>query len=499
MRLFQIRYVGGYNTSSYSRELRQSFEGNLNYYLSYAAAEASIPPLSDQDIYENSTYDENIHFAVVEVEITPQEIYNYLWNMGDVDTYPAEGYYPHKNYWVAERWYGAYHRYMRGEHKVHVFADDRRLVEFFNTESRRVETMKPGKYLKKYYGDVLNDRQIAFMAEFWMTGERPKITATVKFATTEQEILRVYNEGPRSCMRGSNGVIAYAAGDLAIAYIDEDGRPRARALCWPEKKIYGRVYPNVENYEDDGFESMEEAEQYKQALANKLREDGYVSIQEKPDGFDGARLLARNLPGRDGQNGYVHMPYLDNQLAFEFDEEGRQFRLKADGPLSATGTGGWVRLFEAHCTVCGVKHVADDNQRNTVLRNYSEYENGAENVARVCSACKDSNVFTKCEATERNFLNEGNTFTKIYNSPSGDPQVVIMDYAVRNGWQSATGKWYYNYSADPVYVDNQKYHRQEVVHSRMLRRYFLNEEERRKAEAEYKPMENKIVPFVLVA
>lgn len=108
--------------------------------------------------------------------------------------------------------------------------------------------IKPGKYLAQFYGDVFDAPTIAKMAaEFSRDfGEGIKLL----FATTEDEIEDVYENGPNSCMAKSVGyfessihpVRVYAAGDLAVAYIKRNGDITARALCWPSKKVYGRVY-----------------------------------------------------------------------------------------------------------------------------------------------------------------------------------------------------------------------------------------------------------------
>ncbi len=114
------------------------------------------------------------------------------------------------------------------------------------------------------------------------------------FADTADDIERVYLNGPRSCMShpaasydsDEHPVRVYAAGDLSIAYLvakDEDSEHiTARSVCWPEKKIYSRVYG------DD-------------KLARMLESAGYGE-----GSLDGAKV-ARIPAGR----GFV-MPYVDS-------------------------------------------------------------------------------------------------------------------------------------------------------------------------------------------
>jgi hypothetical protein len=119
------------------------------------------------------------------------------------------------------------------------------------------------------------------------------------FARTEDEIEDVYLRGPDSCMSHPQSdyrspfhpVRVYAAGDLAIAYIerkrrtDVSGRVTARTICWPEKKIYNTIYgDNVR------LSPLLEKLGYKRAECYK---------------FDGAKLLKKKHLGQ------VVVPYVD--------------------------------------------------------------------------------------------------------------------------------------------------------------------------------------------
>jgi hypothetical protein len=84
----------------------------------------------------------------------------------------------------------------------------------------------------------------------------------VFFATTPEEIREVYNNYDEnisalagSCMRHNmkhflapqHPCEVYGAGDLAIAYRKNDkGKTIERALCWPEKKLYSRMYSSTD-------------------------------------------------------------------------------------------------------------------------------------------------------------------------------------------------------------------------------------------------------------
>lgn len=72
----------------------------------------------------------------------------------------------------------------------------------------------------------------------------PRRQHVFKYAKTQEEIIRVYRFGPHSCMKGRVSVAAYAKGDLAVAYLThiKSGRIVARAVVWPKKGLYWRMY-----------------------------------------------------------------------------------------------------------------------------------------------------------------------------------------------------------------------------------------------------------------
>jgi hypothetical protein len=151
--------------------------------------------------------------------------------------------------WANEPWFK---RESTKDHFAHVGVKDESKLAYTETEAKGaadVQTqIKPGRYLRAYYSDTLNDDAITHWATTYaaMYGG-----AELSFAKTADEIEHVYLNGPDSCMSHDPDdysspylpVRVYAGFDLAVAYCtDEDGRIQARALCWPERKRYGRVY-----------------------------------------------------------------------------------------------------------------------------------------------------------------------------------------------------------------------------------------------------------------
>lgn len=111
-----------------------------------------------------------------------------------------------------------------------------------------------------------------------------------KIAKTAKEIIEVYRVGPPSCMKGSKAVGAYEGPDLAVAYMQNKKTKEivARAVVWPKKRLYFRVY------------GKERKLYYKLKLENSLHRRGY-----KNGRLAGARINQKyGVPAIDGCHGY---------------------------------------------------------------------------------------------------------------------------------------------------------------------------------------------------
>ncbi len=92
------------------------------------------------------------------------------------------------------------------EHYAHVSTADPSKIAYtpsgkHGAADRQVR-MKPGKYLNKYFGDVLTAAQIAsFAGKFAEANEQHEL----HIAEEPDECARVYIDGPRSCMGGGGG------------------------------------------------------------------------------------------------------------------------------------------------------------------------------------------------------------------------------------------------------------------------------------------------------
>lgn len=155
--------------------------------------------------------------------------------------------------WHNIGWFALHQRTLK--HYAHVSKKQRDKIAFTESAEKGaadVQTlMRPGRYLKQFYSHALTDASIKQMdAEFAALFEEVEL----KFAKTATEIEWVYRHGPGSCMSYDRGhwsglgtahhpVEPYGDSDLQVAYtVKRDKRVSARAVVWPEKKIYGRVY-----------------------------------------------------------------------------------------------------------------------------------------------------------------------------------------------------------------------------------------------------------------
>lgn len=172
--------------------------------------------------------------------------------------------------WEGSSWWGAV-RHIHGHHYPHVSRSMPGMVAYTESPDKGMDNkqtqIKPGRYLEKYFAEILKvyGLSIKSLATQYEKDYRPR---KVHFATTEDEVQRVYEKGPHSCMSDRphrvkhgwgwpvpgawpNGVHACRAyitdeDGLQVAYLtssdEPGGRIEARALVWPKKKTHSRCY-----------------------------------------------------------------------------------------------------------------------------------------------------------------------------------------------------------------------------------------------------------------
>jgi hypothetical protein len=209
------------------------------------------------------------------------------------------------------------------------------------------QTVVPiNRYLARYFGDRLRSEEIAKISALYTA---PEHTLTIgndaqafRFAYSDQEV-KSESSMHYSCMRYTKHYFGtpchpaetYAAGDLAIAYIvcpDDSAKVIARALIWPDKLRFVRVY---------GID-----ETIRVALAQMLEDRGYC----RADDWRGARIRAVEFGGK------VVVPYIDGEItSLEYDDDDDVMTVSRHGSVDGSSTRGWAhsnsgRISCGHCS-----------------------------------------------------------------------------------------------------------------------------------------------------
>jgi hypothetical protein len=183
---------------------------------------------------------------------------------------------------------------IRFPYYAHVSLADEGKIALYNSvddlRRGRVIRIKPGKVFRRCIDNSYKDSIVASVTNMY---NKYINTPELLWARTADEIEYVYQKGPRSCMGGKEGSEAsiisqihptrvYATDDLAVAYIERDGKITARALVNEIDDQYNRIYGNDVQ------------------LSSLLEEAGY-----REGNFDGCRVKKLY------ENGLELMPYMD--------------------------------------------------------------------------------------------------------------------------------------------------------------------------------------------
>lgn len=338
-----------------------------------------------------------------------------------------DGTYTHPRFAETQWWQNRSDTLRR--HYAHVSLDDPSMIAFTESDQKgardRQTRMRVGRYLTRFFSDVLSEREIAFIAKWQTTGTldtgfHDEGKYPLRFAETGSEITDVYANGPASCMQGEDAVRVYGAGDLAVAYLanETDNGKRsvtARALVWPARKHVGRIYPTPDSYYADEYVSRDEAQAAYDALLNRLLAMGYTTEDQKRGGFNGARLKKIDAGGYGSR--YV-MPYLDR--GYMVNDGNNHFTMHINGQYLADSTDGEIEIEDrlAHCDNCEDSFDPDD--AITVYTRWSP-SYGARGAQTWCLNCAEDHAFY-CVATHKNYGNDSGV-------PLADGEIVVQDWA----------------------------------------------------------------------
>lgn len=226
----------------------------------------------------------------------------------------------------------------------------------------RQTRMRPGKLLRR----LLPDEPEVVIQAVSTAYTQGTALYEVRFADTREEIRRVYEEGPNSCMSKCADAYetwgdihpseVYAGPDTKLAYIqDFSGNITARAIVVPSKKAWVRMYGNSAGLEP------------------ALRTLGYGQDSEA---LEGCRLL---LLKRGSE---VICPYLDGDYGRVTESDG--YLVIGDSGAEA-GAHGTVNLND----------YGEDDENSRCCDNCGDYENyedgehllGGDSETWICRGC----------------------------------------------------------------------------------------------------------------
>lgn len=277
--------------------------------------------------------------------------------------------------------------------------------EQYGKQDRQVKTTV-GRYLKKNYPDLSDaDIRSASDAYRYYFG-----VEDIRWATTAEDIERVYTTGPHSCMAyewtdrseryGSHIHPSAAYADLPwfkLAYLERNGRINARCLTYinpenPEDKRWIRIYGD-------------------ELLRTKLENSGYVK-----GNLEGARINkipAESFEGDALNNTYV-CPYIDDETKSsmyalratdddDFLEIGHGFKYSGTNTTGLTGDFySYLRSNSepeddeqegsVECDVCGERVSANDIERS----HHHDID--------ICDGCRNNFVWARYNTRVRNTL-----------------------------------------------------------------------------------------------
>lgn len=235
--------------------------------------------------------------------------------------------------------------------------------------------MRVGSFLERYaiWRDDLDPQQRQYIIENRVIQHTTYYApVAIQYASTADDIERVYVAGPRSCMSQPadhyrsyvHPVRVYGDSDLSLAYLtdlDDPERITARALVWRDKNRHGRIY----------------GDEYRMQKALEIA--GYSQGD-----FLGARI--RNILDDHKKDIYV-MPYLDHeQQVSKIDSD--WLMIDRNGRIHATQTNG-LAVEGVECEHCG------DMEPDGSLR---EVYTRQTRIRQWCPHCAHDNAF-HCEQT----------------------------------------------------------------------------------------------------
>ena len=280
--------------------------------------------------------------------------------------------------WAEEEWFtGSPYAYV---HALHQAVDNPANVAYAESFDKmkldRYTSTKAGRYLTKFFGGtdgVLTETQIKYWAERQAARACP---AELKFIAGDDKDgwVRVYKDGPQSCMHGEDCVQVYAheKSVLRLAYLTQGDEIMGRCIVREDKMEFIRCYPNGTSTENTRWQvAMQEA----------VEKAGYTH-----GNFHGVHLDKVQYEGGGRYEEKYMMPYLDNGSGRRCDtcveDAGSTLVVGSDG-VEAQQQHGYVDFEnQATCDECSDRMHEDEG-----------YYVDSEEIT-VCEHCYENNFIS---------------------------------------------------------------------------------------------------------
>lgn len=290
---------------------------------------------------------ESIGWTPVKLRI--KKIVSAAWEDREAKRLEDGTYTPLPDWWL-RAWWWRENKEIHRKHFAHMSAKDTSKIAFTESPEKGEADIQlvvsPTVYLARFFGTkgagILSDRDIRSIGAQFNVGEHD-----LNISYTPEDFERIYEAAEDVCADGSDytscmrykrdhfgtpnhPAYAYGAGDLAIAWIEDDENSiLGRAIIWPEKKTYVRVYGLNANYQ--------------QLMHNLLRAQGYSHESD----FIGAKIMKKLIEDEDICQHYL-MPYIDGRSGQYVKDDGDHFIIcgSSQSRLRADGTEGTIEIYK---------------------------------------------------------------------------------------------------------------------------------------------------------
>lgn len=294
------------------------------------------------------------------------------------------------------------------------------LLAYYQTPAKRAADIrtpiKPGRYLRRFFSDILSEDEIQTMGLAWAAAFAPAVLTVTQDADEIENVYRSVHHG--SCMHFGEGhwsgschpARVYAGPDLGIAYIGTAEANAARCLVWPTKKIFlaDKMYGDYHR------------------LTSALEAAGFTAASDRS--FTGARIQ------RIENCGGFTVPYSDTHDSAT--DDGDYLILDDGGDVDLGSTSGRADAAERYqCEDCGDGMDEDDQY----------YVDSVERS--VCEHCYGQN-YTRCDIMDEAYPDSA--FVSSVEGTSISEAATTGRHSHRVFYCEGTELWYP--SADYDYV-----------------------------------------------